>query len=445
MDAGATETIRAVQSLSLEGTHRVKAIVDDVNRYDEISHQNNMLERELSFFFQAVERRAIWVTRYDWTSLNQVPPPDKIDEIVTRVAEAGFNTIFFQVRGTGDAYYTPGLEPWAARLTGSITETLGQDPGWDPLAAMLAKAHAAGLELHAYVNVYSAWLPPPEGYGELRPPATNPPHMFDRLTYGPDHAEHPGEYGLGPAWRQHEAPDKAMELERNKYLWASPGLDQVRDHILAVITDLVRRYKVDGLHLDLVRYAGRNYSYDPGSNALAGSEKTPARDQWQRDRITDLVRRVKTQLNTVRAGIWLSAAVWPYYLDQWNWGLSEGYADYYQDSKGWLAAGVVDAIAPMLYTGVSNEFDRWQILMQDFLTGSNSGHVYPGIGADYDDFNAIAQRIEVARQASAPGHVIFSYGALNRRDYWAELAAGPYADPASLPVPPAVRRDAAQP
>ena len=434
MDAGATATIEAVQALPLEGTHRVMAIVDDVNRYDEISHQNNVLEQEISFFFQAVERRAIWVTRYDWTSLNQAPRPAKIDEIVTRVAEAGFNTIFFQVRGAGDAYYKPGLEPWAARLTGSLAETLGQDPGWDPLATMLAKAHAAGLELHAYVNVYPVWLPPPEGYGQLWPPATTPPHLFDRLTYGPDHAEHPGEHSLGMAWRQHEAPDKPMSLERNKYVWASPGVDQVQDHILAVITDLVSRYNVDGLHLDLVRYAGRNTSYDPGSNAAAGSEPSPARDQWQRDRISELVRRVKTQLATIRAGVWLSAAVWPYYVDKWDWGVSEGYTDYYQDSLGWLAAGSADAIAPMLYTGVSDEFDRWQILMKDFLANSHGGQIYPGIGANYDDFNAIARRIEAARQAGAPGHVIFSYGALNSRNYWPDLAAGPYAEPATVPA-----------
>jgi uncharacterized lipoprotein YddW (UPF0748 family) len=391
-----------------------------------------------------VERRALWVTRYDWTGLNQTPSPDKIDEIVTNAVEAGFNTIFFQVRGTGDAYYTPGLEPWAARLTGSVAETLGQDPGWDPLARMLECAHAAGLEVHAYVNVYPVWLPPPEGYGELWPPATNPPHMFDRLTYGPHYAEHPGEHGLGMAWRQHQAPDKPMNLERNKYLWASPGVDEVRDHILAVIADLVNRYAVDGVHHDLVRYAGRDYSYDPSSNAAAGSAKTPARDQWQRDRVTDLVRRVQAQTSAIRPEVWISAAVWPYYLDQWSWEVSEGYADYYQDSKGWLAAGVVDAIAPMLYTGVADDFDRWQILMNDFLTDSKGGHVYPGIGADYADFSAIAQRIEAARQAGAPGHAIFSYGALNNRGYWDDLATGPYAEPATLPPHPTVSTVSAQ-
>jgi spore coat protein H len=49
MQAGATETIRAIKALSLQGTHTITAIVDDVNRYDELSHQNNALTREITF------------------------------------------------------------------------------------------------------------------------------------------------------------------------------------------------------------------------------------------------------------------------------------------------------------------------------------------------------------------------------------------------------------
>jgi subtilase family serine protease len=49
MPAGATEIIRAIKPLSLKGTHTITAIVDDVNRYDELSHQNNTLTREITF------------------------------------------------------------------------------------------------------------------------------------------------------------------------------------------------------------------------------------------------------------------------------------------------------------------------------------------------------------------------------------------------------------
>jgi uncharacterized lipoprotein YddW (UPF0748 family) len=60
------------------------------------------------------------------------------------------------------------------------------------------------------------------------------------------------------------------------YLWASPGVDGVRDHVVAVISDIVARYPVDGIHLDRVRYANSPYSYDPISNAASGySQPSP--------------------------------------------------------------------------------------------------------------------------------------------------------------------------
>jgi uncharacterized lipoprotein YddW (UPF0748 family) len=388
-----------------------------------------------------VERRALWITRYDWTSLAQAPQPHDVDTIVANAARAGFNTLLFQIRGAGDAYYTPGLEPWAARLTtGPISTTLGVDPGWDPLARMIEVGHAAGLEIHAYVNVYPAWQSPHNAsYGDRWPPATTPPQMFDRFTYGPGYTAHPGEHALGYTWRQYTGGTSPtpMPLTWNGYLWASPGVDLVNAHILAVVTDIAHRYPVDGIHLDLVRYAGAAYSYDPSSNTAAGSTPTLQRAQWQRNRITSLVRQIRDALRSLGREpgeqILLSAAVWPYYIDKWGWGLSEGYTHYYQDSKGWLLDGAVDAIMPMLYGGVADHPARWAILMNDFLADSRGLPVYPGIGAAADDIAPITWRIETARAAGAQGHAIFSYGALAARDFWDDLATGPYRIPAILP------------
>ncbi|MBN1875799.1 MAG: family 10 glycosylhydrolase [Anaerolineae bacterium] len=390
-----------------------------------------------------VERRAIWITRYDWTSLTHAPAPEAIDGVVANVAGAGFNTIFFQVRAAGDAFYTPGLEPWSARLTsGPVSMTLGVDPGWDPLARMLAQARAVGIEVHAYINVYPAWLSPPNAaYGQLWPPATTPPQMFDRFTYGSAHPEHPGEYGMGWSWRQYDSTLTPMPLSWGQYLWASPGVDQVQAHIMNVARDLLARYEIDGLHLDLVRYPGRACSYDPFTEAAVGTLVGELRAQWQRERITTLVRHIHDEAQAMCSGETLcippvvSAAVCPYYKNTLGLNTSSGYADYYQDSKGWLATGAIDAVAPMLYgngSSIPDDFDAWCLLAQDFLTDSAGRDVYPGIGAYYPDFEAIAQRIAWARQAGAPGHAIFSYAALDAQDYWDDLASGPYAIPALL-------------
>ena len=92
----------------------------------------------------APEMRGIWVTR--WTYNNA----EDVREIMNNVADAGFNAVFFQVRGQHDAYYRSTIEPWAARLTG----TLGKDPGWDPLQLAIEVGHSRGLEVHAYINAF---------------------------------------------------------------------------------------------------------------------------------------------------------------------------------------------------------------------------------------------------------------------------------------------------
>ena len=363
------------------------------------------------------ERRALWVTRYDWTSIYQTPLSTTLETVVSNAAGAGFNTLFFQVRAAGDVYYASDLEPWAARLTGTLTETLGQDPGWDPLACLVTLAHAANLEVHAYVYVYPAWL------GADAPPENiNPPHVFWTWSH---------QYGWAD-WRQWHRTNGAMNLSSG-YLWASPGVDGVRDHVVDVVHELAQGYELDGVHLDLVRYAGPDYSYDPFSNAHAGVEPTSARADWQRERVTALVRQIYTDTTSLNPELWLSAAVWPYYQDQWGWGISEGYHDLYQDSKGWLEEGALDAIVPMLYGGMADDFANWQLLLADFMAASAGRHIYPGIGAFYDDFVEIEQRIEAARSAGAPGHAIFSYTALEQRGYWDDLASGPYAQPALVP------------
>ena len=117
------------------------------------------------------EVRALWVTRFDWMSANN-PDPEKIDELVSDASAAGFNVLYFQVRGEADAYYASKFEPWPRRLTG----TLGQDPGWDPLARLVQRAHANDMQVHAYINVYPLWTgcePPPDD--------TEPRHLYHLL------------------------------------------------------------------------------------------------------------------------------------------------------------------------------------------------------------------------------------------------------------------------
>jgi uncharacterized lipoprotein YddW (UPF0748 family) len=405
-------------------------ISGDLNHHCFLPLVENPESEEEEESHENAEARALWVTRWDYRSAADV------ETLIANAAGAGFNVVLFQVRGTADAFYASSLEPWAARLSG----TLGQNPGWDPLQTAVNAAHTHGIELHAYINVYPVWV------GAERPTQyCYPQHLYWTLSnryWGVDPRFPSG------AWRVYGSNYEPMMLNSH-YLYVTPAIPDMDEHIAAVANDIISRYAVDGVHLDLVRYPGPGYSYDPTTEA-ALAQGNISRADWQRQRVTQLVSRVYSEAILPRPEVQLSAAVWPVYKNHWGWNASEGYHDYYQDSQGWVESGVIDAILPMIYpVDVSQSpdaftKDHFTLLTSDFLDNDGGRHVLPGISAQYHSFDEIAQRIEIARNLGAPGHAIFSarlvigdYPCADRLPchdpYWDDFAAGPYADEAELP------------
>jgi uncharacterized lipoprotein YddW (UPF0748 family) len=356
------------------------------------------------------ETRALWVSRWD---LKEHPD---VQEIVDKAAYAHMNVILFQVRGQADALYRSDLEPWSADLSG----TLGKDPGHDPLAELIERAHAQGIEVHAWVNAYAAWM------GDTPPAAgVQPTPMYHEFNeqYGNDWIE----------W----AGDHPLALGESEYLWANPAHPAVKDRIVAVCKDLLSRYDLDGLHLDYIRYAGSELSLDPVSNhayeAARAAHPALSREDWQRSQVTELVQRIRDEALPLRPGAHLTTSAWPAYQDQWGWFKgNDGYSGRYQDSHVWAQNGLVDSIFPMLYGPTTRDYlDRFEALARDHVAGTLPGGAVLGIATDYGSFNDIAARIDIARKLGARGQALFSYRGLEEHGYWQALRDGPYAEPAT--------------
>ncbi len=397
------------------------------------------------------EFRGLWVTRFDWTEWDGAHPA-KIDEIVQNAAAAGFNVLFFQIRGEADAYYDSDIEPWAKRISGYYG-ALGQPPSseWDglgdPLAYMIKKAHESGLQVHAYLNVY------PVASCRTIPDATvSPTPLYHQLiaahgttTVGEEQVVN------GLQWLM----DNQVFCGEDQYLWAAPASEFHEDHVIAVANDIADRYEIDGLHLDRIRFAQSYVSCDPVSLAETGEcfGAAPAGyssyEDWQRAQVSDFVARIYDEVLTAHPDLWLSAAVWPVHTKKAEWGweeaYQEGYSSYYQDSKAWLADGTIDGILPMIYPGSTtvcpddNPYwsqERWGTLVADFEADSNGRYIIPGIGGHYCSFDEIAARIQMARDIGTAGHALFSYSLLLEKAYFDDLAAGPYAETAVVPPIP---------
>ncbi|MDX1617021.1 MAG: family 10 glycosylhydrolase [Candidatus Promineifilaceae bacterium] len=378
------------------------------------------------------EVRAVWVTRFEWANTSTTPAT--ISEIVDDIAYAGFNTIYFQVRGEADAYYQPGLEPWGRRLTGN----LGQDPGWDPLADMIQKAHAKGLQVHAYINTYPVWggcSPPPTG--------TNPQHLYYKLL------DVHGQYNGVPRalqWRDSDADPLSCA---DGYMRASPASIEVDEHMLQAADYILNHYDVDGLHLDHTRYTNSG-SCDPvslcrynGQGANCDHTQYTCNlnsldyQNWMRAQVNGTVAKFYDLVAGKDRKLWLSAAVWPVY--------SSGRNTYFQDSKAWLASGDIDSISPMIYSWAGSFSNSdWKALVAEFQAANAGRYVIPGIGGlAFENFAEIEDRIEYARSLGTAGHAIFAYSYLKdypgigegEPGYFDDLRNGPYASPA---IPPPI-------
>jgi uncharacterized lipoprotein YddW (UPF0748 family) len=360
----------------------------------------------------APEIRALWVTRSSLTS------PASIAALVRTAHDQGFTTLLVQVRGRADAYYTSALEPRPADLS-------RQPASFDPLATVLSEAKPAGIRVHAWVcvNLVSSAMELPAAPDHLvyrHPEWLMVPRTIAQELAHLDPAN-PGYVGKIARWTR-------GQLDTVEGLYASPVQPEAAVYTERVITDLARRYDLDGIHLDYARYPNQQFDYSrfaiaefradirPRIAALTRREidaqaeadlfaypdRFPA--EWKafrRARLTALVARIRHGVHTTRPKALLTSAVFPDSQDAFD--------ERMQDWRGWLEAHLVDAVAPMAYTLESARFAEQIAAARDIAGG---GLVWAGIGAYRLTPAQTIENIQAARRLGAAGFVLFSYDSL---------------------------------
>ena len=313
--------------------------------------------------------------------------------------------------------YLSTLEPWSPILNSTF-------PGYDPLQFAIEQAHQRGLEFHAYINAFPVWG------GRSTPPHTQPEHLFWTHCQ-PDSPEN---------WLCCQSNGTPMIY--NEYYYLSPGIPAVQDYIRKVIIDVARRYDVDGIHLDRIRYPGPQVSHDATSEMRFKGPGNPdglAWDNWQRDQVTRMLNNIYGEILEVKPKINLSCSVWGIYdktrIPGYG-GFSSGYHDYYQDSHSWAKQGVIDALVPMIYWDIPDPTPNYDTLLDDFLKGAFGRHIYGGYHGKYPDFKEIENEIEYTRKTGAQGEVVFASSYLDKNNHWEQYGATVYKTPVKTPPLP---------
>lgn len=316
------------------------------------------------------EVRGVWVTTaasLDWPkSSNRLEQQASLRSILLDLHRANFNTIFFQVRARGDAYYHSRYEPWAENLTG----TLGKDPGWDPLAFLITEAHTLGIEVHGWFNLFKVRGPNPF-------PVSSPLHVSR----------------AHPQWTVQDEGE----------IWLDPGIPAVRRYLLDVAVDLVGNYALDGINFDFIRYPGRTFSDQESYRKFGGGMD---RDNWRRSNIDSFVAEFAAAAAMTRPMLKVGSSPLGVYETDTTSNTLGSYSAVYQDSEGWLRRNIHDYLSPQLYwdIGTSKGDPDFARLVRRWQQGSNERHIYIGIGAYKPEiFREIPRQIDSSREAGNQG------------------------------------------
>jgi uncharacterized lipoprotein YddW (UPF0748 family) len=374
------------------------------------------------------EFRAIWVAtvrNMDWPSSPDLTAGEQQREllaILDRAAALQMNAIVLQVRPEADALYASRLEPWSRYLTGQ--QGRKPDTTWDPLAFAVEEAHKRGLELHAWFNPYRA------AYRRTEQRAAS--HISRRR------------------------PD--LVVPYGQYLWMNPGVAEVRQLMVRVVLDVVRRYDIDGVHIDDYFYpypetvARRRLDF-PDEQTYAAYRRSGgrlSRADWRRRNvdllIRDLYAGVKGEKMWVKVGI-SPFGIWrPGYPPGIETGL-DAYADLYADARKWLRDGSLDYIAPQLYWPIDSPAQSYPVLLDWWIAENvKSRHVWPGLAlyklpltsASRMSADEIVRQIELTRNTlGATGHLHFNARVLmDNVDGISDRLAMLYREPALVPASP---------
>ena len=284
------------------------------------------------------EVRAVWLTTIggiDWPhSYSQSPhsaekQQAELVRILDKLQQAHINTVLIQTRIRGTVIYPSRLEPWDGCLSGFP----GRTPGYDALKFAIDECHKRGMEVHAWVVTL------PVGKWEA----------------------------LGCKQLRKRFPGLIRKIGADGYM--NPEDSRTGDYLAKICGEIAHSYDVDGIHLDYIRYP-ETWNIKVGR-------------QQARGYITRIVEKIHAAVKGEKPWIKMSCSPVGKFDDlsrYWSHGWN-AYTKVCQDAQGWLKAGLMDELFPMMYFR-NEQFYPFAI---DWKEQSDGKIVVPGLGVYFLD------------------------------------------------------------
>ena len=357
------------------------------------------------------EIRASWLTTLggmDWprqkaTNASGIEKQkQELCDILDRLKAAHFNTVIFQTRLRGDLIYPSAIETFPEALTGKT----GRNPGYDPLAFAIEECHKRGMELHAWIVTIPA--------GNNRQIKLLGKHSIVRKNR------------------------KICKHHQGAW-YLDPGHPETTDYLAGIVREIVSQYDIDGIHFDYIRYP-ENARRFPDRDTFRKYGKGKTLNQWRRDNITSIVRRLYNETKQLKPWVKVSSSPIGKFRNTnhysslgWN-----AYETVHQDAQGWLEMGIHDALFPMMYFK-DNHFYPFAL---DWRENKHNRWVIPGLGIYFLSpkekdwpLDEVSRQLFFTRQTGLAGHAFFRNRFLldNVKGIFDELKHEFYTAPALVP------------
>ena len=223
------------------------------------------------------------------------------------------------------------------------------------------------MRIHAWANVFFVWSHP---QGAL---PRSPVHLVNA------HPDWLLRLGAGQL-----APRGGADFEG---VYVDPRSEPAREHTLAVFSDIVSRYRVEGFHYDYVRY--------PRATSASSADDHSA--------VTALVAEGAKRLREARAGIVISAAVLPdpvvardRVLQRW---------------PEWARERYLDLVCPMAYHRDTAEVAR---PLGAARAAAPDTRMWGGLMAYPGERALVRAQVRAAAEAGCEGTILFAYDGAQR-------------------------------
>ncbi|TDQ42870.1 family 10 glycosylhydrolase [Aureibacillus halotolerans] len=286
----------------------------------------------------STDMRGAWIATIngDWPSKaaqgNPAMQKQEFTTILNRLQDMGIQDVFVQVRAESDAIYPSAYAPWNKVLTG----TQGKNPGYDPLDFMISETHKKGMKFHAWFNPFRA-----------------------SASVG-------SQLASSHVAKQH--PEWIVSASNKMYI--NPGIPAARQHIIQAISEVVKNYDVDGVHLDDYFYPSHVRFNDDAANVLHNTRSMTTAD-WRRDNINQFVKNLGESIHSIKPEVSYGISpfgVWRNQSDDPTGSATRAgvptYDAMYADVRTWVKNEWIDYVAPQLYWSIGFEPAAYDVLAQ---------------------------------------------------------------------------------